>query len=225
MKELLLYTIYLFPGQGADERLFSALTFNEGYKVVNIRYPEPRHGETMASFAEAIKPQINVNEKYIFIGVSLGGMIISELAAITNPEKVILISSAKCRGELPRLYRLQGRLRINKAVPGSLTRYGAILLQGIVEPDSWTNREIFQDMLKRKTPVYFKRTVDMIVNWNRKIPMENVVHIHGTGDHTLPIRLVKPDYTVKGGSHMMVLTKGAEITKLVNEILMQGNSR
>lgn len=222
MKELLFHTIiYLFPGQGADERLFSALKFDDGYKVVHIVYPEPRQGETMASFAEVIKQQIDLNGKYVFVGVSLGGMIISELATITNPQQVILISSAKCRDELPRLYRLQGRLRINKAVPGSLTRYGAIFLQGIVEPDSWSNREIFQDMIKKKTPTYFKRTVNMIVNWDRKSPIENVVHIHGTGDHTLPIRFVKPDYVVEGGSHMMVLTRGEEINKLINEILQR----
>lgn len=222
MKELLFHTIiYLFPGQGADERLFSQLKFEDGYKVVHIAYPEPRDGETMTSFAEVIKQQIDLDGKYVFVGVSLGGMIASELAAITKPEQVILISSAKCREELPRLYRLQGRLGINKMVPGSLTRYGAIFLQGIVERDSWNNREVFQDMIKKKTPTYFKRTVDMIVNWDRTKPLENVVHIHGTGDHTLPIRFVKPDYVVEGGSHMMVLTRGEEINKLINEILLK----
>jgi pimeloyl-ACP methyl ester carboxylesterase len=212
-------TIYLFPGQGADERLFSALKFDEGYKVVHIVYPEPRDGETITSFAREIGKQIDQGNKYIFVGVSLGGMIISELAVTMKPERIILISSAKCRNELPRLYRLQGRLRINKLVPGNITRYGAILLQGIVEPDSWNNRDVFQDMVKKKSPAYFKRTVDMIVNWDRQIPIENVVHIHGSGDHTLPMRLVKPDHVIEGGSHMMVLTRGEEVSKLIGDIL------
>jgi hypothetical protein len=46
-----------------------------------------------------------------------------------------------------------------------------------------------------------------------------MIHIHGTDDHTLPIKNVKADYIIEGGSHMMVLTRGEEINQLIIKIL------
>lgn len=71
-------------------------------------------------------------------------------------------------------------------------------------------------MLSSKDPIYMKRTVEMIIKWERENAKESIIHIHGTKDHTIPIRNVKPTYIVEGGSHMMTLTQPSPI----NEIIM-----
>lgn len=213
-------TIYLFPGQGADHRLFSKFAFGDDYKVVHVKYPEPQAGSTIKSFAVEIAPQIDQGERFVLIGTSLGGMICCELAAMMKPEKVIIISSARCKNELRRFYTVSSRLRINKLLPGKLIRWGALFLQPLVEPDGLKDRDVFDDMLKRKTEQYFEHTVDMIVNWDREESDESIIHIHGTGDRTLPFKRIKrADHVVPGGSHLMTLTRGEEVFKLVRDIL------
>jgi pimeloyl-ACP methyl ester carboxylesterase len=208
-------TIYLLPGLGADHRLFDGLTL-PGHRIVYITLPVPTYRQTMASFAKEISKQIDTSEKFILIGVSLGGMISCELASIVKPHKIILISSAQCNREIPALYKFQGKTGINKLIPGWLVKYSAILLQGVFENDSWKDRKYFRKMILAKPSIYYKRTVDMIVNWDRTESNPHIIHIHGTGDRTLPFSLVKPHHVIKNGSHMMVYTRAKE----VNEILL-----
>ena len=210
--------VYLFPGQGSDERLFVKIELGSGYKIFYIKYPVPYKGATMKDYAIEISKQIDTSQQYIMIGVSLGGMICSELSDILNPEKIIIISSAKCRKELPFRYRFQKAIPLNKIIPGFLVKIGAQILQPIVEPDRNKNKSIFKSMLKSKSSKYYKRTVDLIVNWNRDSCNFNIIHIHGTKDHTIPIRNVKFDYKIDKGSHMMTLTRGDEINNLIHSI-------
>src|ERR1700741_323367 len=91
--------VYLFPGQGSDERLFSKISLDSNFKIVHITYPVPAKGTTMKEFAHIISAQVDTTRKYVFVGVSLGGMLCTELADFMKPEQVIIISSAKCRKE------------------------------------------------------------------------------------------------------------------------------
>jgi hypothetical protein len=59
----------------------------------------------------------------------------------------------------------------------------------------------------------------MIVGWERISNSKPIVHIHGTKDHTLPFKNVKPTHTVVGGSHMMTLTRAKEINVLLDKEL------
>lgn len=211
--------VYFFSGQGSDSRIFSKLTLDSNYYLVNIVMPDPEYNESITEYAQSLIPQIDTSKSYIFIGVSLGGMVCSELADILKPEKVIIISSAKCRNELPGLYKFQKFVPINKIVPKGTIKVGAQMLQPLVEPDRRKNKIIFKSMLKNKSAAFFKGSSNMIVNWDKETYNKDIIHIHGTKDHTLPIRNVDADYVLKGGSHMMTLTRGEELNELIVEIL------
>lgn len=211
--------VYLFPGQGSDERIFEEIKLEPHYRIINVVYPVPEANTSLKDFALQIGKQVDTSRRYIFIGVSLGGMISSELAEMMKPEKVIIISSAKCRDELPLRYKFQKKIPVYKLVPKAMIKMGAQILQPIVEPDRKKNKDTFKSMLGKKDKLYLKRTVGMIINWEKKTYNNKIIHIHGTNDHTLPYRKVKANYKVNKGSHMMTLTKGQEINLLINKIL------
>lgn len=211
--------IYLFPGQGADYRQFRDIRFPGGYDTVHMSYPVPEKHETMEEFALRFVPLIDRDRPYVLMGVSLGGMLCTELADTLEPLKVILVSSAKSFMELPGRYTFMRKFHLNRAVPKGVVKGGSRVLQGIVEPDRRYDPETFKDMLRSKDPLYLKRTVDMIVNWNRIRHDPDIVHIHGTKDHTIPPRHVEADHWIEEGSHMMILTRAPEINALLKEIL------
>jgi hypothetical protein len=74
-------------------------------------------------------------------------------------------------------------------------------------------------MLKAKDPMYLKRTSEMIINWQRERYSDDIIHIHGDSDHTIPVKNVNCDHLIKNGSHMMILTRGEEVNTLLLEIL------
>lgn len=209
------HTLYLFPGQGSDSAIFSKMNFPDTFTLKYMELPTPHKGEMLPEYAQRFIGLIDTTEKYSLIGVSLGGMICSELADVLNPEKVILISSAKCASELPGRYRFQQKVRLNRAIPAGWYKGGALLLQPIVEPDRNVEKDTFKRMLKSKDKTYMKRAVDMIINWQRETYSSDIIHIHGDNDHTIPIENVKPTVIVKGGSHMMALTQGATMGDII----------
>ena len=76
-------------------------------------------------------------------------------------------------------------------------------------------------MIEAKDPAYIKRTVNMIINWEKNGYHPGIIHIHGDRDHTLPHKRVNYDYLVENGTHMMIYIRGDEISALINDILMQ----
>ena len=213
-------TVYCLPGQGADCRLFDSLSLGPAYKIVCLEYGTPEKGFEMADFAHALAVQIDTTAPFVLLGVSLGGMICCEMTEFLHAEKTIIISSASTSQTLPFRYRFQKIIPLYRIVPGWLVLIGAKCLQPIVEPDRNKHKAVFKSMLGQKSPLYMKRTVRMIMRWERHSNSHKIYHIHGTNDHTLPYRKVrKPDYTVSGGSHMMTLTRGAEVSALVRVIL------
>jgi esterase/lipase len=212
--------VYYIPGQGADHRLFNNIELGENYEVRFVKYKIPNRGEKMEAYARRLATQIDTTQSFVLMGTSLGGMLATEMTDFLNPEKTIIISSAKCRKELPQRYRFQRAIPLHKLVPKGMMKWGAKIMQPIVEPDRNKEKETFKSMLEDKDKRFMKRSVNMIINWERESYDDKIIHIHGNKDNTLPIKKVKYDYLMEGGSHMMTLTRGKEMSELLKKILI-----
>ncbi|MEN8116125.1 MAG: alpha/beta hydrolase [Bacteroidota bacterium] len=213
--------VYLIPGQGADYREFKNLEIDSRFDTAYVHYFTPEKGLAIKDYAKALSKQIDTSRTFYLVGVSLGGMLATEMGDFLHPEKIILISSAKSRKELPGRYTFQQTIPVYKLVPPGVIKLGAKIMQPIVEPDRKHEKETCITMLRDKDPLFLKRTVKMIMEWERVNYRDDIAHIHGDNDHTIPARNVKYNHLVKNGSHMMVLTRGDEISVLINKILQE----
>jgi len=211
--------VYLIHGQGSDSRLFKNLSFDERFLIKNISLPIPEKQYSMKQYAAEVLKSINTDEPCALIGVSLGGMVCTELADLHDFKKIIIVSSAKCRSELPLLYRFQKYLPLKSLVPGFLFKVFSRVLQPIIEPDRRKEKETCRAMLKDKKGIFLKRTSNLIVKWDRKNFSSKIIHIHGTNDHTLPGRIINANYWITNGSHMMILTQSEGINSIITGIL------
>jgi|GEM_PF-577733 len=215
--------IYLVHGQGSDQRLFDSLQFDTSrFEIRFLNYSTPSKGATMNAFAHELAQQIDTTVPFILVGTSLGGMLCCEMQEFLHPEKVILISSATNRNELPFRYRFQRAVPLYAIFPPRLLIGGAKMMQPLVEPDRKHNKVTFKSMLAGKNGIYMKRTIRMIIRWERTADAGKTIRIHGTNDHTIPIRNIdKPTYVIKKGSHMITLTRAEEISGFLREILKE----
>lgn len=211
--------IYLIPGQGSDYRVFKNLSLDSSFEVRNIYYSIPEKGMKLPDYARELSKQIDTTRNFILVGVSLGGMIATEINEFLSPKKTIIISSAKNRKELPFRYRFQRIIPLYKIFPKRVLKGGAFIMQPLVEPDRNKDKDTFVGMLKDKDPDFLKRTIGMIMQWDRTVHNNNIFHIHGDKDKTIPIRNVNYNHLIQKGSHMMVLTRGEEISTIINSIL------
>lgn len=214
--------LYLFPGQGSDERIFEFLKFdNELYTVKAIQYPRPQRGADMKQYALTLLDQIDTTQAYSFIGVSLGGMLSQELCTWLRPEKLIILSSVSARKSIPPFYRSQRWLPIYRLMPACIIKASSRFVQPLFEPDRKAYASRFRAMLKAKDARFMKRAIGMIAGWQPTSSQKAVLHIHGDNDHTLPVRRVKADHIIPEGSHMMTLTCANLIQPIIDSYLSE----
>lgn len=103
--------IYIFSGLGVDKRVFDKINFGN-LNPEFIDWIEPLKIELLTEYCKRILQKMNI-ETPTLIEHSFGGIVAVEISKIINIEKVILIASAKTKNELPLLYRMAGKLKIN----------------------------------------------------------------------------------------------------------------
>ena len=206
--------IYLLCGLGADERLFGYLDLSP-YNVTPVRWEVPGKGESMASYAKRLLPQIT-SKRPVLMGVSFGGMLAIEIGKQIATDKIILISSAAVKKEIPWMYRLGKITKLHRLAPGKVLKHAHMFMNWIMGAKDPVRRELLKTMLHRSDPRFLTWAIDKVVTWDNITELPNVVRIHGTADRVLPF--VKADYVIEGGGHLIVANRAREVDMILREI-------
>lgn len=206
--------IYLIPGLGADGRMYTP-QLKVLRNAVVLEHQKPLQGETLAEYARRLSGKIDTSEPFILVGTSLGGMISMEITKVLNPDKVILISSVKHRGEMPRWIRAMKHLRLHKLLSGkNFIRFSNANVQRLITKRDNAVAKLLIDMHNSADPEFVGWAIDAVVNWNgTKDHRQDIIHIHGTRDQLFPHRNIEKFIAVKGGSHVMGLTQAHDVNK------------
>lgn len=211
-------TIYLISGLGADARVFKRLDFGN-HELRFIEWLEPNQDESLQAYASRLAAQINTGLP-ILIGVSFGGMIAVEIAKTIDFQKVILISSAKNKREIPLLYRFFGRLGIHRLIPVRLLKHANMLTYFFFGMKTKAEKELLKGILDATDPVFLKWAINAIVHWQNDAFVPGLVHLHGDKDHILPIKNIPTvDFTISNGGHLMTFCRATEINNTLEVIL------
>ncbi len=208
------YRLYMMPGFGGDARTFSRLSL-PGIDTLTLPYLLPEKGEDLPSYARRMAIHIDTSQPFSLLGVSFGGMLAVEMGKFLAPEQIILVASAKTRRELPFRYRFQRFIPIHRLLGGRFMIRLGPLGASIFEPQLRQDRDVFKSMLRRKDPRFMVRSLDCIVRWKNEQYPGNVVHIHGSKDHVLPLRKIRNAHVLPGGSHCMVYLRAQELSKFI----------
>jgi len=209
--------IYAIPGLGTNEKLY-VNTHIKNHQIVILNWPIPTLNETMESYAKKFLPQIDQTKPFCLLGVSFGGMLCAELSKTTTPFKLFLVSTCKTRMELPWYLKIFKHIPIHKIVGEKYHRKLAYHGKWFI---GFGNAYIpeYLGMVNSMTENYFKFCINIIVNWKGKDYGKNIIHIHGNNDRLLKYKYVKSDYTIKGGSHAMIVFNAAEINSIIEKEL------
>lgn len=214
--------VYLVPGLGYDCRIFANLDFGEA-TIECLSWIEPQTQETISAYAKRLFADVlRQNEPLVLIGHSLGGIMAQELAAIKEVEKIILISSIKSRAELSRQFKLIAPLGIHRLFTKELSIKTVKYWGKSHDLVSQEEQDLFRSMVGQYSNHYLQWALRTLSKWSppKLLPNTAIFHLHGTNDKTLPFSLInKPDATIIDGSHIMVLKRHAEISKIIQREL------
>jgi pimeloyl-ACP methyl ester carboxylesterase len=207
--------IYAFSGLGADQRIFTYLQLNA--ELVPVRWIDPLPDESLPSYAIRLSEQIDQSQPYALLGVSFGGMLVSELSHHLAPKHTILISSAANAHELPWMAFLAKKWHLVKRIPLRLFR-PPTLVAWFGFPFHTRNRKVAQGIIRDMDPAFVKWALGAIVQWEREDSPKSFLHIHGRLDPILPLKK-RMNAKVIGTGHFIVLKNAEEISKRINSFL------
>ncbi len=209
--------LYCISGLGGDERVFSFLDL-KGVEVRYLNWLKPNMKETMEEYASRMAQFIDTTREFGIIGVSFGGMVGTEIAKMLNPKFLVLLSSAMTRDELPKLYKIGGKLGLYKLVRPVFLRWGQFAVNWIARTDQPDKRKLVNQMVKDSDPDFLRWSVKIGATWKNKERVE-AIRIHGTKDNILPMRNFKADYIIHKGKHLIVMTHPKEVSDFLNNEL------
>lgn len=210
--------IYCFSGLGADKRVFTKLIF-QGYQPVHINWLTPNKKESVTDYAKRLATEIK-DKNPILIGLSFGGIVAVEIAKQITTEKVILISSAKEKAEIPWYFRLFRWFPVHLLIPFK-SLLGAVywLIYWFFSLETIDERKLLKAILVDTDAVFLKWAINQVVRWQNETIPDSIYHIHGTSDRIFPLTFVEANVTVENGGHFMIMNRAEQISNLIDRII------
>lgn len=211
--------LYLIPGLGADHRLFGKLDLSE-HQVHYLDWPALPVGSTIRDFAAALVERVDSTREHALIGVSMGGMVAQELAAITRPVKTIIISSWKGPQEMPLQLRMLRGTHPERVLTPAILKQSLPLARWQMGIESPEDAALFDQLVLVHGVDQLRTQINACLTWpgpTEVVP--DLVHIHGDQDRLMPVANAKDARVVHNGSHFMVFNKAREVGMELKAVL------
>lgn len=211
--------LYLIPGLGADRRLFAKLDLGE-HDLHFLEWPEMPVGSGLADYARKLADRVDGSKPHVLIGVSMGGMVAQELAAITHPQQVIIVSSWKGPDEMPRSLRMLRGTHPERILTPTVLKQTLPIARWQMGVELPEDVALFNALITVHSVDQLKAQINACITWNGPSkPVKHLVHIHGDNDKLMPIGHVHDARCIHGGSHFMVFNKAREVAEEVKAAL------
>ncbi|MBC8034641.1 MAG: alpha/beta hydrolase [Chitinophagaceae bacterium] len=209
--------VYFISGLAADKRVFKHIKLPEGYEIVHLDWIESLDNDTLASYALRLGSSIDTSVPFGIVGLSMGGMMASEIARKHHPAFTVLISSVPCNAHLPKYFKIFRTLRLHRMVPVAILKQASIVKR-MFTSESSGDKKIVCDVIRDSDPRFIKWAMHAVLTWSCEQLSHPYIHVHGTRDEILPVRYTKPTHLVKGAGHLMIMTRASEVNRILQEV-------
>jgi len=213
--------VYMMPGLAASSSIFERIILPEDvFEIVLLEWEIPLDNETLTEYAKRITQKI-IHFNPVLIGVSFGGILVQEMANFIDARKVIIISSAKSNLEFPRRMKVAKTTKAYKLIPTNLLANVESLTQFSFGTKIDQRLKLYEKFLRVRDKRYLDWAVEQVILWERAVVDENVIHIHGDADDVFPIKYIRNCIVVKGGTHVMILSKFKWLNENLPKIILE----
>jgi len=214
--------VVLIPGMGADARLFAPQrAAGLDFEVPTL--PIPQRGEDLPAYAARVRDALDLDGPCVLGGMSFGGMLACELAAICRTKAVVLIATCRNREPIPRYY--YGAELLSRMLPDVVIRRRCVASSRLLASLERLDRaqyELIRDMSLNVPVLFLRRVARMILTWRGAPPLPcPVYHIHGRRDRVIPIKRLNPDVVIEDGGHLINMTHADEVNRFISDCLIR----
>ena len=213
--------VYFMPGMAASSLIFERIKLDDSiFEIHLLEWIMPKKNQTLQDYAKNMALKV-VHNNVVLIGVSFGGVLVQEMAHFLEVKKVIIISSVKSNEELPLRMKVAKKTKAYKLLPTGIAQnievlakfsFGSVIKQRLV---------LYEKYMSMRDKAYLDWSIEQIIMWERQVVDPNIIHIHGDADEVFPAKNIKDFINVKGGTHIMILSKYRWFNANLPDIILQ----
>lgn len=209
---------YFISGLAADERVFKYVQLDEPFEMVHLTWIKPLPDESLPSYAIRMAERIDTSQPFALVGLSFGGMLVTEIAKRYKPVSTILISSIPLSAHLPGYFRVAATLRLHKIIPIGFVKTSAKLKRFLTRERS-DDKKLLWQIINESDNQLIRWSMGAILQWKNEELPQPWFQIHGTRDEVLPARYTRPTHIIPKAGHLLVMTNAQEVNQLLNSLL------
>ena len=210
--------VYFISGLAADRRVFKNLRLPEGFDPVYLDWIPPQKNESLHDYALRLAEKIDTSEKFVLVGLSMGGMVAVEIANRLHPVLTIIIASIPVSRQLPYYFRIGASLYLHKMIPIGLVKNAAIAKR-LFTTETKEDKELLKAIIRESDPEFIRWSLTAVLHWQNEVVPEKLIHIHGSRDEILRMKFTKPTHIILKAGHLMVMNRAEEINRILGEVL------
>lgn len=210
--------VYFISGLAADGRVFKNIQLPDGFEPVYLDWISPFKDESLRDYAHRLAEKIDTSEKFVLVGLSMGGMVAVEIANRIPAFLTIIIASVPISSQLPYYFRIAARLYLHRLISIRLIKNAAIAKR-LFTTETKEDKELLKTVIRESDPAFIKWALAAILHWQNETIPEKLIHIHGSRDEILLMKNTRPTHIIPKAGHLMVMNRAQEINKLLREVL------
>lgn len=212
--------LFLFPGLGADDRMFSGLDLPCA-DVVYARLPSPRTRETMTLYALRVAAGLGLRPEDWLGGSSFGSLVAADIARRRPVRGLVLIGGALSADAFVKPLHWLGAL--GRALPIHVlhsllaTQTALTLAFGTL---SASHMRLLNDMMVATPNTLLREGARLAIGYRPTIPVLCPVHaIHGEHDRLMRPPPVADCLVVPYAGHALALTHLHEVRDFLRKLI------
>ncbi|MGC5744235.1 alpha/beta hydrolase [Chryseobacterium sp. NFX27] len=211
--------IYVVSGLGADFKVLERLEFPENCELIFIDWLIPEKNEPFHSYVARMAEKVDDSEPFCLLGYSFGGIMVQEINKLKPAQKVVIMGSIKSDKEKSKFIRTGEITKIPRILPVGMFNDKAANVYSVVRKLFDPKNPKILQYFRVRDPYYLKWSVEKVSEWKFEETPE-VIQILGDKDIVFPIKYSKPDYVIKGGTHLFPATKYKEVSQILKEVFI-----
>ena len=209
--------LYVISGLAADFKVLERIQFPDQLEVVYIDWLIPMKNEIFADYVKRMAEKIDISEPFSLLGYSFGGIIVQEIDKIKPAEKIVILGSIKSDKEKSRFIKFGEITKIPRFLPERMFNLKSLMMYSVARKLVDPRNPKLMQYVKVTNQYYLKWSIEQVSAWKSAVNPK-VIQILGSKDIVFPVKYSKPDYVVKGGTHLFPATKYKEVSKILKEI-------
>ncbi|MFN4006950.1 MAG: alpha/beta hydrolase [Chitinophagaceae bacterium] len=208
--------VYFFSGLGANKQTFELLTL-DWCEPIFVAWEPPQPQETLAEYALRLHALRQIPNDATLVGLSFGGMLVTEICKQYPNSKGYLISSNTGTHEFPLWLKVGKYIPAYRWSPFAQSNRYNLLLRWFLGPKKGTVETSLKGIIAASNPLFTQWAIDAIMHWSNRTVPANIERIHGTADKLLPAFLIKNATLVRGGTHLMIMNNASIVSQWLQQ--------